>query len=174
MEGVKRVPTTKFLKNETVIVRFLPKPSKEIKDPKHIAYGGKLEECYDYIAPPRLRKDKLKNILTAEEKEGLEHLMNINLSVYSDFWKGYKKGGLFPIALGKRDVILQLDVPEQYIIWKVLLANESLIANSLLEVRNKGSFKYVLVKEKDVEKVNEDRTNNKEKAYSLFGELKKS
>lgn len=175
MEDIKRAKVdTSFLKNETIIVRFLPRPTKEIRDPKHIAYGGKLEDCFDYIAPPRLRKDKLKNVLTKQEKEGLEYLMNTDLSVYSDFWKGYKKGGLFPIALGKRDMYLDLSTPEHYIIWKVLLANESLIANSLEDVRKRGSYKYVLVKEKDTEKVESERVNLKEEAYSLFGEIKKS
>lgn len=174
MEDIKKQVDTSFLKNETIIVRFLPRPTKEIRDPKHIAYGGKLEDCFDYIAPPRLRKDKLKNVLTKQEKEGLEHLMNTDLSVYSDFWKGYKKGGLFPIALGKRDTYLDLSTPEHYIIWKVLQSNEHLVANSLEDVRKRGSYKYVLVKEADTVKVESEKVNLKEEAYALFTEIKKS
>lgn len=172
MEDTKVIDTS-FLKKETIIVRFLPKPSKEITDPRHIAYGGKLEDCFDYIAPPRLRKDKLKNILTKVEKEGLEYLMGIDLSIYGDFWKSYKKGGLFPISLGKRDKFLDLTVPEDYIIYKVLFANEGLIANSLEQVKQKGSYKYVLVKENEAVTQGENIVVKKEKAYDLFGKVKK-
>lgn len=162
---------TGFLKNKKVIVQFIPRPTKEIRDPKHIAYGGKLEGCNDYIAPPRLRKDQLKNILTKEEKIGLEHLMGIDLSIYSDFWKSYKKGGLFPIALGKKKLTLNLSVPEDYIIHKVLLSNRTLIANSLDDVRKRGSYKYVLVDEGENEKVDQDNATNKTKAYLIFSEI---
>lgn len=172
METKKKIDTS-FLKDETIVVRFLPKPTKEIRDPKHIAYGGKMEDCYDYIAPPRLRKDKLKNILTTVEKEGLEHLMGQDLSIYGDFWKGYRSGGLFPIALGKRDKFLNLSVPEDYIIYKVLKLNESLIANSLEEVRQKGSYKYVMVRENEGIKHDETNVDKKEQAYDLFGDIKK-
>lgn len=174
METKKREIDTSFLKDETIIVRFLPKPTKEIRDPKHIAYGGKMEDCYDYIAPPRLRKDKLKNVLTKDEKEGLEYVMGgQDLSIYGDFWKGYRNGGLFPIALGKRDRFLNLSVPEDYIIYKVLLLNDKLIANSLEQVRQKGSYKYVLIKEGEGVKNDESNVDKKEKAYDLFGEIKK-
>lgn len=164
---------TGFLQNKKVIVQFIPRPTKEIRDPKHVAYGGKLEGCNDFIAPPRLRKDQLKNILTKEEKTGLEHLMGIDLSIYSDFWKSYKKGGLFPIALGKKKLILDLSVAEDYIIYKVLKANRTLVANSLEEVRLRGSYKYVLVDEGEQEKESETKATNKTEAYIIFSKINK-
>lgn len=174
MGEVQEKIDTSFLRSETIIVRFIPRPTKEIRDPKHIAYGGKIEDCYDYIAPPRLRKDKLKNILTKEEKKGLEHLMGIDLSIYGEFWRGYRKGGLFPIALGKRDKFLDLSNSEDYIIYKVLLNNNFLIANGTEDLRKKGSFKYVLIKENETAKNEEEYVNKKEVAYDLFGKVKKS
>jgi hypothetical protein len=170
----KKKVDTSFLRDETIIVRFLPKPSKEIRDPKHVAYGGKLEDCYDYIAPPRLRKDKLKNVLTSAEKEGLEFIMGVDLSIYGDFWRSYRKGGLFPIALGKRDKFLNLLVAEDYIIYKLLKANTNLIANSLEEVRNKGSYRYVMIKEGESVKHDESAVDNKELAYDIFAKIKKN
>lgn len=164
---------TSFLKNEKVIVKYIMKPSKDIRDPNHIAYGGKLNGTFDWISPPRLRKDKLKNVLTKEEKEGLEYLMNRDLSIYSDFWRGYRRGGIFPIALGKDDTILDLSVPEQYIIYKVLL-NDGLVANSQVQLRQKGTYKYIMVKEDDSIKMEDAKVNKKAEAYILFGKIQTS
>ena len=176
MEATKKAKEvyTGFLKEEIVLVQFIPKPTKEITDPKHVAYGGKLNGTFDYISPPRLRKDVMKNILTKEEKEGLEYLMNgVDLSVYGDFWKGYKKdGGLFPIALGKDDVALDLSIPEDYIVYKVLL-NTNLVANSPEQLKNepRASYKYVMVLENESGKMEEDRINDKAQAFVFFNEI---
>lgn len=164
---------TSFLKNEKVIVKYIMKPSKDIRDPNHIAYGGKLNGTFDWISPPRLRKDKLKNVLTKNEKRGLEFLMARDLSIYSDFWKGYKRGGLFPIALGKDDTILDLSVPEDYIIYKVL-KNDGLVANSQEQLRQKGTYKYIMVKEDDSVKMEDAKVNKKAEAYTLFGAIQTS
>src|SRR5690606_38567541 len=173
---VKKEVRTDFLKNETVIVQFIPKPTKEITDPKHIAYGGKLQGTFDYIPPPKLRKDKLKNILTNEEKEGLEYLMKgVDLSIYGDFWKSYKKGGLFPIALGKDDKYLDLSIPEDYIIYKVLI-NNPLIANSQDQLKNepRATYKYVMVKENEHNKNEEEAINDRASAFEFFSKIKSS
>lgn len=168
-------PYVGFLKNEKVIVQFIPKPTKEISDPNHVAYGGKLQGTYDNIAPPRLDKGKMKNILTNEEKIGLEFLMGRELSVYSDFWRGYRKGGMFPISLGKDDVTLDLSVPEDYIRWKVLLQSK-LVANSLEQLKNehRESYKYVMVKENETDKADEDRVTDKAKAFAFFSSIMNS
>lgn len=171
----KELPYTGFLREETIIVQFVPKPTKEIRDPKHIAYGGKLQGTFDHIAPPRLDKGKMKNILTKEEKEGLEYLMGRDLSIYGEFWRGYRKGGLFPIALGKDDVYLDLSVPEDYIKYKVLL-NTNLVANSIEQYKNeyRASYRYVMVKENESTKQEEDRVTDKAKAFEFFSSIKDS
>lgn len=171
----KKIPRTDFLQNRTVIVKFLPrKVSKEVKDPKHIAYGGKLEGCFDFISPPRMRKDVLKNILTKEEKEGLEYLMGegVNLSIYSNFWKGFGNDSLFPIRLGKEDLYLNLSVPEDYITYKVL-CNSKMVATSQeqLEIRQ---YKYIIVDEYEDSKQEQERFSIKTKAYSLYDKIQKS
>lgn len=164
-----------FLKNEKVIVQFIPKPTKEITDPKHVAYGGKLEGTYDNISPPRLDKGRMKNILTDKEKKGLEYLMGRDLSIYGDFWKSYRKGGMFPIALGKDDTILDLSIPEDYITWKVLL-NTNLVANSTEQYKNeyRASYKYVMIKENEGSKLEEELINEKAEAYEFYSSISTS
>tara|TARA_R110000796_G_scaffold202062_1_gene318320 strand:+ start:3794 stop:4723 length:930 start_codon:yes stop_codon:yes gene_type:complete len=166
---------TGFLKNETVLIQYIPKPTKEITNPSHVAYGGKLQGTFDMISPPRLDKGRMKNILSNEEKEGLEFLMSRDLSIYGDFWKSYRKGGMFPIALSKDDVSLNLSVPEDYITWKVLL-NTMLVADSTDKLKNeyRASYKYVMVKENEGSKVEEDRINDKAEAYAFYSDLANS
>jgi hypothetical protein len=63
----------------------------------------------------------MKNILTKEEKLGLEYILGKDLSVYGPFWREeFTKGGLFPIFLNKDDTQLDLSDPMQYIMYKVL------------------------------------------------------
>lgn len=162
---------TSFLKDETVIVKYIMKPSPDIRDPQHIAYGGKLNGCLDWIVPPRLRKDRLKNVLTDTEKKGLEYLMNVNLSIYSDFWKGYNKESLFPIGLGKDNLKLNLSDPEQYIQYKVLI-NNPMIATSEEDLRRRSTYKYIIVKEADSINEEESKINQKETAYELYSAIK--
>tara|TARA_R110000850_G_scaffold56637_4_gene133282 strand:- start:12344 stop:13279 length:936 start_codon:yes stop_codon:yes gene_type:complete len=172
---VSKDPYVGFLKNETVLVQYIPKPTKEITNPSHVAYGGKLQGTFDNISPPRLDKGRMQNILTNEEKEGLEYLMSRDLSIYGDFWKSYRKGGMFPIALSKDDVVLNLMVPEDYITWKVL-KNTQLVANSTDQLKNefRASYKYVMVKEHEGAQVEEDRINDKAEAFAFYSELSNS
>jgi hypothetical protein len=117
----------------------------------------------------------MKNILTREEKEGLEYLMGRDLSIYGDYWRGYRKGGSFPIALGKDDTILDLSVPEDYINYKVLL-NTNIVANSTQQLKDeyRGSYKYVMVKENEGTKVEEENISDKAAAYAFYSELSTS
>ena len=165
----KREVTTSFLKNKKVVVKFIPKPTKEITNPNHIAYGRKLEGTYDYISPPRLRKDKMKNILSNQEKDGLEVLMKRDLSIYGDFWKSYKQGGMFPIALGKDDRVLDLSVPEDYIIYKVLLST-NLVANSTDQLRDepRESYKYVITEEDEGDKMDAQNIDDTAAAFAFY------
>lgn len=173
--AAKKTPYVGFLKNEIVLVQFIPKPTKEITNPSHVAYGGKLQGTFDNISPPRLDKGRMQNILTNDEKDGLEYLMNRDLSIYGDFWKSYRKGGMFPIALSKDDVSLNLMVPEDYITWKVL-CNTQLVANSTEQLKNeyRASYKYVMVQENEGAKVEEDRINDKADAFAFYSEMASS
>lgn len=163
--------STSFLKADKVIVQFIPKPTKEISNKNHIAYGRKLEGTFDFISPPRLRKDKMQNILTNEEKEGLEYLMKRDLSIYGDFWKSWRKGGMFPIALGKDDMELDLGVAEDYIKYKVLL-NSAIVANSTDQLKNepRETYKYVLVKENESEEIDAQNIDDTAKAFAFYSE----
>lgn len=166
------LPNTTFLKNETVTVKYIKRESAYIKDPKHVGYGGMFEGAAIAIPAPLLQNNKMKNILTKEEKEGLEYLLGKDLSIYGDFWKqAYKKGSLFPIYLGKDDTRLDLSDPMQYIVYKVLTVSP-IVAKSLDEVRNKATYRFVMVKEGEEILRAKDSVGNKVTAYENYVKFK--
>jgi hypothetical protein len=170
---VKEVPSTDFLKEETITVKYLLKANASIKDPKHVGYGGLFNGTEIAIPAPTLDNKKMKNILTNKEKAGLEYILeDVNLSIYSDFWKeGNEHNGIFPIRLGKDDIVLDLSDPHDYIRSKVLRVSP-LVANSLDEVRNKATYRFVMVAEG--EQILKDKTavGNKVVAFEKYVEFK--
>ena len=75
-------PNTDFLTNEKVTVQYIKKESAYIKDPKHVGYGGLFEGSSIAIPVPLMDNNKMKNMLTKKEKEGLEFLLGLDLSIY--------------------------------------------------------------------------------------------
>ncbi len=57
------------LRNERVIVRFVPRPTAMVHDPRHILYGGMAENATRSFVVPRLSSTGMfKNILTDKWK----------------------------------------------------------------------------------------------------------
>ena len=168
-EEVKENP----LRNERVIVKHVPKESALIHNPKHINYGGMSEEASRWFTVPMLRSGQLVDVLTKNEKSFLEKAMGLEdnaLSVYrkkDNFWKN------FFVRLQKQDNYLDLSVPEDYIKYKVLLANKDFIAPSLdmLQNRPKATYEFVILHETEEAKANKKRVNATVAAYKEFGKI---
>ena len=166
------LPSTAFLRNETITVKYIMKERSDIKDPKHVGYGGLFVGSSIAIPAPVLDNAKMKNILTNEEKAGLEYLLGKDLSIYGAFWKQeFTKGGIFPIFLSKEDNRLDLSDPMQYIVYKVLLASP-IVANSLDSVKNKATYRFVLVSEGEELQKDKDKVGNKVLAFEKYVEFK--
>jgi hypothetical protein len=123
------------------------------------------------IPAPTMDNQKMKNILTDEEKKGLEYLLNgVNLSIYGDFWKEGGKAydiGILPIYLGKDELRLDKSDPYDYIKLKVLMACP-IVANSLDEVRHRATNKFVLTSASEEMKKEINKVGHKVQAYKLF------
>ena len=80
------------LRNERVIVRYIPKEGGLVSNPKHILYGGMAENAIKYFTIPQLESGRLVNVLTDDEKEFLEYIMGLEynaLSIYkkeNNYW----------------------------------------------------------------------------------------
>ena len=118
------------LTSEKVYVKFYrrKKGNSTIDNPKHVANGGMLETATKTLVVPRLRNGLMKNILTDDEKDFLEDVLRLSegaLSIYNkDYW-GKRK-----VLLKKENNVFDLSDPDQYIDYKILMANDNLIAPS--------------------------------------------
>jgi hypothetical protein len=162
------------LKNERILVRFVPKEDSNITNPKHILYGGMAEGAIKYYTVPVLASTgTYKNILTDDEKAFLESYMGLEynaLSVYNktnNFWAN------FTVRLTKHDNYLDLSDPNDYIKYKVLLANTDFIADSLktLNDRPKATYQFVMIKEGESEKREEEKMSVTMKCYKEYGKI---
>lgn len=137
------------LRNERIIVRYVPKESGIITNPKHILYGGMAENAVKYFTVPQLESGRLVNVLTDEEKEFLEYIMGLEYNALSIYKKENNYWSNRQVRLLKQDNILDLSDPEQYIKYKILLANKDDIAPSLQALQDipKATYKFVLIKE---------------------------
>lgn len=166
-------PFINCLKNEKIIVRHINKETGIVRDPRHILYGGMAENAVRWFTVPRLASGVFVNVLTKAEKDCLEEIMGLEynaLSIYNktdNFWENYS------VRLTKQDNILNLSVPDDYIKYKVLLANKDLIAPSMqiLEDRPKATYQFVIVQENEELSMTSKKVSSTMAAYMEFGKL---
>ena len=140
------------LRNERVIVRYILRPSTMVPNKNHVLYGGMAETAIRRFTVPRLSNGSFKNVLT---NQYLEHVMGLEfnaLSVHNrknNFWDDSNPEGFGRVELHKQDNYLDLSVPEDYIKYKVLLANKDQICPSMqeLEERPKATYQFVILSE---------------------------
>lgn len=163
------------LVNKKVTVRYLPKPSNLIRDPKHVLANGLAEGAkHEYVVPILQSNGKYCNVLTNDEKDYLEYIMGMEknaLSIYrttNNFWDDFK------VTLTKEDTVLDLSVPMDFIKYKVLKANKAFIADSLqtLEDKPKETYRFVMVVDDEVEDAGVQKLNSSMEAYMLLGSYK--
>lgn len=162
------------LRKEKVIIRFVPRENDSISDRKHVAFGGMMETAVRGFTVPMLSNGTYKNVLTDNEKTFLEDALGLEyngLSIYNkkdNYWDNYL------IRLTKQDTILDLSIPEDYIKYKVLLANKETIAPSMKELRErrKATYEYVIMEPNEEFSDSRNRVNNTMKCYEEFGAVK--
>lgn len=168
------------LRNEKVIVRFVPRPTSMVQNPKHILYGGMAESAIRSFVVPRLTSTGIfKNVLTDNEKAFLEKVMGLEynaLSIYKkkdNFWDDSNPMGIGRVILHKQDNYLDLSVPEDYIKYKILLANNNEIASSLQELEDhpKATYQFVIVSENAEAASSLSKMDVIQKCYMEYGKI---
>lgn len=167
------------LRNERVIVRHIPKERGMVTNPKHILFGGMAENAIRTFVVPRLSSGMFVNVLTDSEKAFLEEVMGLEynaLSIYKkvdNFWDDSNENGISRVRLTKQDNYFNLADPEDYIRYKILLANKDFIAPSLeaLEDAPKMSYQFVIISEGAETKSAKDNMSATMKCYKEFGKV---
>lgn len=150
-----------------------------VTNPKHILYGGMAENATKTFTVPRLSSGMYVNVLTDDEKAFLEHIMRLEvnaLSIYrkiDNFWDDTNDKGISRVRLTKQDNYLNLSDPEDYIRYKILLANKNYIAPSLeaLQDAPKASYQFVIISEGDETKNAKVNMSTTMKCYKEFGKI---
>lgn len=162
------------LKNERIIVRFIPRETGLVSNTKHIFYGGMAENAFRKFTVPIIESSgAFVNVLTNTEKAYLEYIMGLEtnaLSIYlkkDNFWENYS------VRLTKGDNLLDLSIPDDYIKYKVLLANRDFVAGTLAALQDspKATYQYVIIAENDETKSNTKALNAAMQAYMLLGKF---
>lgn len=168
------------LRNEKVIIRFVPSPTAMVQNKGHVLYGGMAEGATrSYVVPRYNSTGMFVNVLTNSEKAFLEQAMGLEynaLSVYrkqNNFWDDSNPMGIGRVTLHKQDNYLDLSIPEDYIKYKILLANKDQIAPSLqaLEDRPKATYQFVIINENAEAKMNLGKVNMKQRCWMEYGKI---
>lgn len=168
------------LRNERIIVRFVPNPSAMVQQKGHLLYGGMAESATRSFVVPRLSSTKLyKNILTDNEKAFLEKAMGLEpntMSIYrknDNFWSDSNPHGIGRVTLHKQDNYFDLSIPEDYIRYKILLANSYYIASSLqaLEEQPKATYQFVIISENAETQMNLSKMDATKRCYMEYGKV---
>ena len=168
------------LRNERVILKFVPSPNALVQTKGHVLSGGMAEGAKRSFVVPRLRSGQYVNVLTDNEMKYLEKAMRLEegaLSIYNkkdNFWDDNNPEGIGKVILFKQNNYLDLSDPIDYIKYKVLLANKDYICPSLqeLEDRPKATYQYVIISENAETQMNLSRNDAKMECYMEYGAIR--
>lgn len=168
------------LRNERIIVRHVPKLTGMWgNNPKHVLSGGMAEGAVRVFVVPRLSSGMFVNVLTDKEKAFLEEIMGLEynaLSIYKkvdNFWDDSNENGINKVRLTKQDNYFNLSDPEDYIRYKILLANKDYIASSLQELQDtpKSTYQFVIISEGEETKIAKNNMSTTMMCYKEFGKI---
>lgn len=167
------------LRNEKIIIRHLPKQSRMVTNPKHVLFGGMAEGSIRTFVVPMLSSGRYVNVLSNAEKDFLENYMGLEpnaLSIYrknNNFWDDSNEAGISKVTLRKQDNFLDLSNPNDYIKYKILLANKDFIAPSMKELEDfpKATYQFVIIAEGEETKTAKKNMTILMQCYTLYGKI---
>lgn len=155
------------LPQKTVTVKYIKRKKGMASNVSedHVISGGMLSGSVKRYCTPLMRNGSLANVLNSAEKEELEKLTGLNLSIYSDFWKEHA------VSLFKEDNLLDLSNPLDYISYKILLSYKNDICPKWTERNLKQTYEFVIVS--GDEELNEKKVSydSKKEAFKLYGKI---
>jgi len=131
----------------------------------HVISGGMLAGSVKRYCTPLMRNGSLANVLTKDEKEYLESVTGLKLSIYEDFWKEHY------VSLFKDDNILDLSNPLDYISYKILLSYKNEVCPNWKDRNLKQTYEFVIVS--GDEEITEKKVgfDSKKEAFKLYGKI---
>lgn len=162
------VKESKFtLPDGTVTVKYIKRKkgmASNVGD-DHVISGGMLNGSVKKFQAPLLKNNSIANVLTKEEKDHIESLTGLDLSVYGDFWYEHQ------VSLYKDDNLLNLSNPIDYISYKILTFLKNDIAPSWAERNLKQTYQFVITSSDEELTEKKAGFDNKKEAFKLYGKI---
>ncbi len=165
MEDVKETVFT--LPKEVITVKYIKRKkgmASNVND-EHIISGGMLSGSVKRFQAPLLRNGSIKNVLSNEEKECIEKLTGLNLSIYGEFWTNHF------VSLFKDDNRFDLENPMDYISYKILLNLKDDIAETWADRNKKQTYQFVITSGDEEFSEKKQGFDNKKEAFKLYGKI---
>jgi len=157
------------LPNEIITLRYIHRNRGMAAnvDKNHVISGGLLSKAVRKFCTPLMRNGSIANILTAEEKEYLESITGLNLSVYGDFWNTFR------VALHKEDANNRLDLSNamDFISYKILESLKNEIAPTWASRNSKQTYQFAICRENEEMLESKGKYDAKMKAFMLYGKI---
>ncbi len=157
------------LPNEIVVVKYIHR-NKGLAanvDKNHVISGGLLSKAVRKFCTPLMRNGSIANILSNEEKEYLEGITGLNLSVYGDFWHSFR------VALHKEDANNRLDLsnPMDFISYKILESLKSEISPNWASRNAKQTYQFAICREDEEMLESKGKFDAKKEAFKIYGKI---
>lgn len=157
------------LPNEVVTVKFIPRKKGMAAEvaANHVIAGGMLSKSTKTFYAPLKKKGGIANVLTNQEKEYLEKVTGLDLSVYGEFWE------TFCVKLYKEDAnnIFYLNDPLGYISVRLLETIEEEVANSWTERNNKPTYMFAITRSNEVTDERNSKLDTKKEAFKAYARI---
>jgi hypothetical protein len=155
------------LPEKTITVKYIPRKkgmASNVGD-DHVLAGGMLSGSIKKFQVPLLRNGSIANILTSEEKEYLENVTGLNLSVYGEFWTTHY------VSLFKDDNRFDLSNPMDYISYKILTFLKDDIAPNWADRNKKQTYQFVVTSSDEELSEKKQTFDYKKNAFKLYGKI---
>jgi hypothetical protein len=166
----KEVKESKFeLPNEKVVLKHIPrKKGMAAHVPEdHVIAGGMLGDAVRKYRAPLQRNGSIANVLTSAEKEYLEKVTGLDLSVYGDFWIKHS----VDLRKDHGNNIFDLSNPMDYISYKLLTTLKDDIAPSWKKRNDKLTYDFVIVKGNEEQNEKKQQYDSKKEAWKQYGRI---
>ena len=165
--------TYSCLRKELVNVQYVPRERTGITDKDHPYYGGLADGATITMVLPMLRNGSYVDPLTTEEKNFLEDYMSLEPNALSIHRKNDNFWDNFSVEIGKQGEVLDLSDPMNYITYKVLLANRTLVAPSLEVLKNSPleTYRFVLVTDGEVSAATSAKVSTKSACWKEYSKI---
>ena len=182
VENNESMEVTSCLRNEKIKVKFIERNNGLPSN--HVLSGGMADGSKMTLVVPRLNTGTFVNVLTDAEKSFLEEYMGLEynaLSIYKkpdeeNFWNDANANGINKVVLIKGDNYFDLSNPQDYIKYKILLANKNIICPSLTALKEtpKATYRFVIIAEGEESKQAKTNMNNTMLCYKEYGKIEEN